>query len=389
MPHNFDTIIERRGTGSEKWAKFPPDVLPMFVADMDFHSPEPVIEALRARAEHGVFGYQTDSPELRTVIRQRLSERYAWQVEPGQILFVPGLVTGLNVVCRAFGEPGDAVLMPDPVYGPFIDAPTNNQRVRQMAVFPTTQKGQTLRYEIDFDALKEAVTPQTRVFLFCNPHNPVGRVYTRRELEQVAEFCLRHNLILCSDEIHCDLVYQPNRHIPIASLGPEIAQRSVTLMAPSKTYNLPGLGLGFAIAQNPELLQQLNEAQKGLVPLVSAMGFTAAEAAFRDGQPWLDDLMVYLKANRNALISYVETHWSEISTTCPEGTYLSWLDCRQARIPGNAYEFFLNEGKVALSDGKGYGPAGDGFVRLNFACPRSMLMDGLGRMDTALQKVGR
>jgi cystathionine beta-lyase len=242
------------------------------------------------------------------------------------------------------------------------------------------------RYTIDFDAFERAITPRTRVFILCNPHNPVGRVYQRDELTRMADICLRHDLIICADEIHADLIFQGHRHIPIASLAPEIAERTITLMAPSKTFNLPGLKCAYAIIPNPALRQKFTDARLDLVPQsVNLLGYIATLAAYREGQPWLDELLRYLEANRDTVSQYVAAHLPGVTVGKPEGTYLAWLDCRQAGIPHHdPYTFFLERAKVALNDGATFGTDGQGFVRLNFGCPRATLLQALERMQKAL-----
>jgi cystathionine beta-lyase len=242
------------------------------------------------------------------------------------------------------------------------------------------------RYTIDFDAVARALTPRTRVFILCNPHNPVGRVYQREELTRMAEICLRHNLIICADEIHSDLTFQGHRHTPIAALAPEIAERTITLMAPSKTFNLPGLKCAYAIIPNPALREKFTAARLDLVPqAVNILGYIATLAAYREGQPWLDALRHYLEANRDTVSQYVAAHLPGVTMGTPEGTYLAWLDCRQAGIPHtDPYTFFLEHAKVALSDGATFGTGGQGFVRLNFGCPRATVLQALERMHKAL-----
>ena len=243
MKYDFDRVIERRGTDSIKWKKYGNGVIPMWVADMDFISAESIIKALHQRVDHGIFGYPLPSEELRAVIRERLGRLYHWEIEDDDLIFLPGLVTGLNVAFQAYAAPGDGVLAQTPVYFHFIKDPVWHGRILNDP--PLVQKGDT--YEIDFDQFEKAITDRTRIFVLCNPHNPVARVFTLKELERLAETCLRHHLIIISDEIHCDLLYPGYRHIPIATLSPEVADRTVTLMAPSKTYNLAGLHCGFGI----------------------------------------------------------------------------------------------------------------------------------------------
>lgn len=386
MSYDFDQIVQRRGTGSAKWEYYPDGVLPMWVADMDFASPEPVRQALHERAAHGFFGYSMPSARLAEVICARLARLYGWQIEPQQIVPVPSLVSAINIACRAFGEPGDSILTMTPAYPPFLGSPGYQQRACDTAQLAVAADGPILRYAIDFDALEAAFHSRTRMLLLSNPHNPVGTAYDRATLERLAELCLRHNAVICSDEIHCDLLLGDTRHIPTASLSPEIAARTVTLISPSKTFNLPGLGCGLAIIGDPELRKQFQQAEQGIVPHVNAMGLAAARAAFEECDGWLEALRAYLTANRDYYVDYVTSHMPGVRTTVPEATYLAWLDCREAGITGSPYKFFLDEARVALSDGAAFGPGGEGFVRLNFGCPRAMLTEGLERMRAALER---
>ena len=383
MKYDFDQVIERRDTDSMKWTKYSDDVIPLWVADMDFTSAEPVIRALHERIDHGIFGYTLPTTELRTVIRERLKRLYEWDVCDEEIVFLPGLVTGLNISFHAYAEPGEGVLIQPPVYFHFVRDPVVRGRVLNDPQL--VQKGDT--YEIGFEAFEASITDRTRLFLLCNPHNPVGRVFTAKELQKLAEICLRHNLIICSDEIHCDLLYPGYHHVPIATLDPEVANQTVTLMAPSKTYNLAGLGCGFAIIKNPRVRNVWESFSRSLIPWVNIMGHVAALAAFKGGQEWLDQVLLYLKANRDYLGQYVESYLPGIRMTRMEATYLAWLDCRNSGIPGNPFEFFLNEAKVALNDGREFGKGGQGFVRLNFACPRKTLAEALDRMRNALRRL--
>jgi cysteine-S-conjugate beta-lyase len=384
MRYNFDQIIDRRCSDSGKWNYYDPDVLPVWVADMDFLSPEPVIRALRARVEHGCFGYGTEPAELREIVVSRLKTLYDWTVQPEDLIFLPGVVTAFNLACNAVGAPGDGVLIQTPVYPPFLTAPANaGLRRDEMEL----TRGCDGRYSVDFDAFEAAIQPSTRIFLFCSPHNPVGRVFTRAELERTAEICQRHNLVICSDDIHCDLVFAGYRHIPIASLDASVAQRTITLIAPSKTYNIAGLECSVAIIQNADLRKQFQAARKHLVGGPNIMGFVAALAAYRDGQEWLDQCLSYLEGNYNFLMRYVAEQLPGISMSPMEGTFLSWLDCRQAGIAGNPFEFFMSKARVGLNDGCTFGRGGEGFVRLNFACPRPILVEALDKMRAALRNL--
>jgi cystathionine beta-lyase len=356
-------------------------VLPLWVADMDFRSPEPVVRALHERVEHGVFGYGGDPPGLREVIVERLQSLYSWRVSPEDLIFLPGVVTGFNLATHAVTSPGDGLLVQTPVYFPML-------RVADEVGLTNDEMELTRRadgvYEVDFDLMEQTIGDRTRIFLLCNPHNPVGRVFRRDELERMAEICLRHQIVICSDEIHGDLILSGHRHLPIASLSPEIADQTITLMAPSKSYNIPGLKCSVAIVQNRELREKLQRTYRGLVHGVNILGYTAALAAYRDGQPWLDEVLRYVEANLDFLMQYVEEHLPGISMSRPEGTYLAWLSCHEAELPCNPHEFFLQEARVALNDGAVFGRGGEGFVRLNFACPRSLLAEALDRMKAAL-----
>lgn len=381
MTSCLDRIIDRRCTDSIKWRHYAADVLPMWVADMDFPSPEPVIRALRERVEHGIFGYGCEPTELREVLVDRLHRLYDWQVSADSIVFLPGVVIGFNLACHALGRPGDAVLVQTPVYPPILHAAaTTGLQSRQMEL----TRGPNGRYSIDMEAFAAAAAAPTRLFILCSPHNPVGRVFRRDELEAMAEICLRHGVTVISDEIHCDLVFSESLHLPIASLDPEVAAHTITLMAPSKTYNIAGLGCSFAVIQNPDLRRTFTEASRGLVGHPDILSYTAATAAYRDGDPWLAAVLRYLQGNRDLLLREAPARLPGIAIGQPEGTYLAWLDCRQAGLPGSACDFFLQQARVALVDGADFGQGGQGFVRLNLGCPRSLLEEALERMSAAL-----
>ncbi len=383
MIYDFDQTIERRGTDSVKWGYYPEDVLPLWVADMDFRSAEPVLQALRERVDHGVFGYTRPAPALKTAIQERLSRLYQWAVNEDEILMLPGVVTGLNVAIQAYSVPGESILAQPPVYFHFLRDPVHHRRV--LIDPPLSRKHDT--YEIDFDRFEKSIDNQTRVFILCNPHNPVGRVFSRGELEKLAEICVRHRVIICSDEIHCDLVYPGYRHIPIATLSTEVSDRTVTLMAPSKTYNVAGLECGYAIIKNRDLRRIWQNASYGIVPGVSVMGQAAALAALSGGQEWLDQVLIYLQHSRDFVAEYIRQSMSAIRMCRTEATYLAWLDCSDTGIPGNLADFFLREARVGLNNGPDFGKGGEGFVRLNFACARTTLADALTRMSAALARL--
>lgn len=385
MAFDFDNSPDRWGTDSGKWSAYAPDVLPMWVADMDFASPPAIVEALQERVAHSVFGYGGDNTKLRAALVERMARLYGWEIEPTSIVFLPGLVSGLNVVSRAVGEPGDGVVVHTPVYGPFLSAPVNQERILRVAPLVAVQNGQYLDYTVDYGRFDAVTDEKTRLFILCNPHNPVGRAFRRDELEKMAEVCERHDLVICSDEIHCDLLMGDVKHTPIASLAPEIAQRTITLMAPSKTFNVPGLGFSLAIVPNPALRKQVEKAAMGIVPHTNILGVVAAEAAYTRCDDWLAELNAYLTANRDYAVAYLQRELPKVRVTCPEATYLLWIDCRDLGIEGTPSDFFLKQAKVAVNDGKWFGEGGEGFVRLNYGCPRHILQQGLERMVGALR----
>jgi cystathionine beta-lyase len=381
MNYDFDQIIDRRGSDSVKWDLYG-DALPLWVADMDFCAPEPVLRALHERIDHGVFGYGLEPPELRPLVVERLSRLYSWEVSPEALIFWPGIVSAFNLAARAVTRPGDGLLVQTPVYFPFLRVPDNHNLVMNEMELTLRPDGQ---YEVDFDLFEATITGRTRVFLLCSPHNPVGRVFRRDELERMAEICLRHKVVICSDEIHCDLIFPGHPHLPIAALDAEIAAQTITLMAPSKTYNIAGIHASVVIIEDEDLRKRFEAARADLVPHLDVLGYTAILAAYRDGAKWLEQALRYLEGNRDYLFDYVAAgKLPGLRMAKPEGTYLAWLDCREAGLPDNAHKFFLEEAGVALNDGATFGAGGEGFVRLNFACPRATLVEALERMQEAL-----
>ena len=382
MTYDFDTPIDRRRTDSQKWQKYAGrDVIPLWVADMDFRSAPEILAALQARVDHGVFGYARPLPSTVDAMVAALRVRYGWNIEPSWLVWLPGLVVGLNVAARAFTQPGEAVLCNTPVYPPFLTAPAHQGRKAILA--PLTSDPTAHRWDIDWQALDGAVTPQTRLFFLCNPHNPVARVFRREELARLAEFCLRHNLILCADEIHCDLILDDLPHVPVATLGAEIARRTVTLMAPSKTYNLPGLGTSLAIIPDPDLRRRYLQAAAGIVAEVNCLGYAACEAAYRHGEAWRQALLAYLRANRALLLDYVTRELPGIQIEAPiEATYLAWLNVAALRLKDPVAHFEAHG--VGLSDGRHFGAEPGTCLRLNFGCPRATLREALARMKQAV-----
>lgn len=386
--YNFDEIIDRTQHSSAKWGYYDPECLPMFVADMDFRSPPSAIEAMMERAKHGVFGYTMDPPKLQNAIVERMKTLYDWDIKPEDIVFSPGMVTALNAVAKGFGNDGDGILMETPVYGPFFSATRNNRKFTQKVDMHLVQdNAQTFHYETDWDAFERAASEeQTTIHFQCSPHNPGGFLYSRADLERVAEISLKHKMMIVADEIHSDLILE-GKHIPIATLSEEVAQNTLTMIAPSKTYNLAGMGCTVLIAQNPEIRETIANTLRGMGIHVNIMGYEAAYGAYTGGNEWLTQLLAYLKANRDYALDFIQTHMPQIKTTIPQATYLLWMDFRDLPLDKTAYEFCTEDAKLALTDGTFFGGAGDGFIRLNFGCPREMLEDGLNRLKTAVDQL--
>ena len=372
---DFDTIIDRRNTASLKWDRYAgQDIIPLWVADMDFRSPPAVLDALQQRVEYGVFGYSSPPEELVEVVLAMLRHEYSWQVQPEWLVWLPGLVCGLNVACRAVGVPGDAVVTFTPVYPPFLTAP--GLAGRELITVPLVE--QQGSWEMDLEALEQAITPRTRLLMLCSPHNPVGRVWSRAEQLALADLIERHDLMVCSDEIHAGLVLDNGKtHIPFATLTPELARRTITLLAPSKTYNIPGLGCSFAVIPDAGLRRVFKGVMDGIVPHVNLLGYAAALAAYRDGEPWRQALLAYLRQNRDLVLEAIQAV-PGLKTWPVEATYLAWIDARGLGVADPASLF--EQAGVGLSDGTPFGAPG--FVRLNFGCPRSLLQLALERMQT-------
>lgn len=374
---DFTTVIDRSQTGSWKYEAFAPDVLPVWVADMDFRSPPCVLEALHRAVEHGIFGYSTARKELITVILERLATRHHWQVQADDIVFLPGLVTALNLATRLLPE-GAEVLIPTPAYPPFLSCAPHQHKTAIRV--PMNCDGKT--WTLDLDAMQAAVTPKTALLILCNPHNPTGRSFTRDELLKIANFVEKNNLLLVSDEIHCDLMLNPSAtHCSIASEFPAIASRTITLLSPSKTFNLAGIGCAFAVIENADLRKRFTPPNDDLVPHVNQFGYVAMEAAYRDGEPWRQALLTQLRENCRLVEEAVST-CPGLSMIQPEATYLAWIDCQALNLDDPAA--FLLKHKLAVGSGHYFGA--DGFIRINFACPPATLKEALNRLLTLNNK---
>jgi cystathionine beta-lyase len=369
----FDAEIDRRGTHSSKWDKYAGrDVLPFWVADMDFRAPAFVVDALRRRLDHPVYGYTRTPQALIEAFQAWLAARCGWVVEEEWLVWLPGVVTGFNLAARATAQPGGSIMIPVPVYYPFLSTPRHaGQEGIQVPLVRDRE-----RWVMDTDALASALQPGTGLFMLCNPQNPTGRAYSADELGAVAELCLRHDLVLCSDEIHCSLLLDENaRHVPVASLGPEIADRTITLFAATKTYNIPGLGCAVAVIPNRDLRRAFRQATVGLVPGIGPLEYAASTAAYQDDSGWLPALLRYLRGNHERLRQVAGPRMTPV-----EATYLAWIDVRDLGLDDPAAHFERHG--LGLSNGAEFG--GPGFVRFNFACPAALLERGLERLQRAL-----
>lgn len=378
MAYDFDEIIDRTGTNCEKWDIYKGrDIIPMWVADMDFKSPLPVINALKKRADHGIFGYTLEPDELFDAIVERMKRLYKWEIEKEWITFLPGLVSGINAVSRAFGIANDEIITTIPVYPPFLSAPENSGK--KLISVPMIEKQG--RFTLNFDEIEKSITDRTRLFILCSPHNPCGTVFTKDELTELSEICSARGVVVCSDEIHCDFILdEDKKHIPTASVSSLAAENTITLMAPSKTYNIPGLGCSFAIIPNREKRKRFTDSNRGILPHVNLMGLTAGLAALTECDDWLCELIIYLRRNRD-LVEKTINGITGLKMNHVEATYLSWIDTKKTGIE-NPAEFFEKAG-VGLSCGTYFGDKN--FVRLNFGCPKSQLIKAMTRIEKAIE----
>ena len=382
MRYDFDTRLDRRPFYSVKWCGYDPEILPLPVADMDFATAPAIQEALAQLVSHGALGYPCRPPHIAELVAAFLERRHGWSVAPDSITFLPGVLAGVRAALAAFSQPGDAFVTMTPVYPPLFAIGREMGRVARMVPLACDAAG---HHSADLDRLAEAL-PGARALLLCSPHNPVSRVFTREELERIAHLCLQHDVLMISDEIHADLVLGTQPHIPLGSLGDEIAQRSITLMAPSKTYNIAGLSLGFAIAGDAGLTQTLRQAASQTGCGITLPAWVAAVAAYGEqgSVDWLDALRDYLRGNMAFLATALARTLPEVTLSPAEGTFLAWLDCRGLDLGEEPGAFFLREAKVALNEGTMFGPGGAGHVRVNVGCPRQLLREALERMARSL-----
>ena len=380
MKHNFDQIIPRKDTHSTKWLKFSDeDVLPMWIADMDFACPSVITNAMTQRIDQGIFGY-TDTPsDLTEVFVRKVYENTEWKIQDDWVVWIPGGVVGLNVSCKTVLAPGEMAMVPSPIYAPFTEAPENMERgfVKNYLV---DSNG---RLEFDLEAIETILTEDTKMFFLCNPHNPGGTVFSKQEIEKISSICEERKIIVCSDEIHSDLILEEGlKHVPFASLNKYNEEHSITIMGPCKTYNLAGFPIAAAIIPNEELREDFVRNTKGIVAHIDSIAFVAAEAAYSKADIWHSELLDYLKFNRKILSERINKI-EGISLKGPEAGFLAWIDCRNSEI-SNPAEFFINEAKVGVHDGAWFG--NKDYVRLNFGCPSSLLEDAISRIEKAFSQ---
>jgi cystathionine beta-lyase len=387
MKWNFDEEVSREGTDCVKYdlrkeTFGTEDVIPMWVADMDFKTPDFIISALRKRLDHEVMGYSFRPAEYFSSISSWLFKKHHWQIQDEWICFCPGIVPALNLCTLAFTRPGDSVIIQPPVYTPFFSAVENHGR---NLIYNQLIEADG-RWVMDLDSLKDSITSNTRMIIISNPHNPVGRSWSPYELTNLAEICLKNNILILSDEIHCDLMLPGFHHTPAASLSDIIAEITVTCMAPSKTFNLAGLSISSVIISNPVLRKYFNSKIEHLhVGNGNIFGTVASTAAYLYGYQWLDELMVYLNQNTSYVIDYCRQYIPEIVPVQPEATYMIWLDCRKLGMTGEELQnFFINKAKVGLNEGSDFGPGGEGFMRMNLGTTRQRIRKAMEQIEKAV-----
>ena len=387
MKYDFDQEISRYNTASLKWDDVErqygeKDLIPLWVADMDFMSCTPVIEALKKTVAHGVFGYPIQTESYREVIADWMRKRFQWEVRPEWLHYSPGVVAALSFLVQAFTQPGDKVLIQSPVYYPFSKAVTDNGR--QLLHNPLKREGE--HYKMDFDDLRKKVALGAKMLILCSPHNPVGRVWTKEELTELGEICIANNVLVVSDEIHADLLYPGYKHTPFAAISEEFAQNCVVCTAASKTFNLAGLQNANIIIPNEKLGKMFRTVMDAPhLVRTNTFGAVATEAAYRDGEEWLEQVLVYLYQNLEFLTQYIGTNIKQLKVVPPEGTYLVWIDCSELGMSSKELEQFMRkQAKVAIDDGYIFGPGGEGFIRINIACTRKNLAEGLRRIESAV-----
>jgi cystathionine beta-lyase len=401
MQYDFDAEISRRGTNSLKWEFFTEGesrvhwertdpalgderVLPMWVADMDFPCPQPVVDALVERARHGIYGYTARTDTYHQAVVNWMARRQGWTVAPEWICTTPGVVPALNTLVRSFVAPGAKVLIQPPVYYPFFNAVQNNGATLVTNPLLYENGGYGMDYA---DLEQKARDPELKMAILCSPHNPVGRVWTRDELARFGQICLENDVLVVSDEIHADLIYKGYEFTPFAGIGPDLARNTVVCTAPSKTFNLAGLHTSNIIIPDDELRSRFQKTLRATgLGWVGAFGLVALEAAYNHGEPWLEQVLDYIQANLRYMEAYLARHIPQITLVQPQGTYLVWLDCRRLGLDGAALKrLMFDQARVFMDEGFLFGPEGEGFERINIACPRALLVEALERIKNAVE----
>ena len=382
-------MIERRKTDSSKWDNVvnlfgSADVLPMWVADMDFRIPQPIVDAVTKRAQHPIYGYTLTSGVIRSAT-DRLHRLFGWKVEPEWVMITPGVVPAVNAAVKAYAGQGGSVVVQSPAYPPFWSSVSNNNCVAATNIL--VQSGD--RYLVDFEDLeRKFVETGAKAMILCSPHNPVGRVWSREELTRMGDIALRHGAVMISDEIHCELTLNGNKHVPFATISPEFEKNSLTCYAPSKTFNIAGMHCSVAIVPDEGLRKRFNDARSGIQGSPDLFAAYAMEAAFKYGDEWLEQALTYTEGNLEYMLRYFKERIPRIKPNLPEGTYLVWLDCRDLGMDAKVLRKFFNEqAKVGLNDGATFGAGGEGFERMNIACARSILEEGLRRIENAVNRL--
>ncbi len=381
---DFDTVHPRQQTDSDKWCRYAEHVLPMWIADMDFKTPECINQGMKALIDHGILAYGQGRPiAVLKAVQQYFLRKFNWTIDEDAIIFLPGLVSGLNIAARAIGEANESLLTTTPIYPPFLKVADNQGKKLQTVELLTNPQKSYLHYELDVERIAAASDASTRLLMLCQPHNPTGRIFSREELLPVATLAAQKDWVVLSDEIHAELVLE-GKHVPYALLNDVTRQHTITLFAPSKTYNIAGLGASVAIIENPAIRKKFQAAMAGIVPSPNIFAMEAMRIAFTQAEcdAWLNALLAYLKNNRDYAIQALQKV-SGLKMTCPEATFLLWLDCRATALAPDPYTVLLNAG-VALNEGSLFGQGGKGFVRLNFACPRPLLEEGISRILRAV-----
>ena len=394
MKINFDEYIERRGTNCVKWDDYKErfagldteGLLPMWIADMDFRAPQPVIDALENRIRHGIFGYNCKPDSFYNAIINWVKRRYVWEIKKDWVVFTPGVIPGFTIAIQALTQPGDGIIIQTPVYYPFANSIENNGRV----IKNNKLRIKNGRYEMDFEDLKEkARDPKTKLLILSNPHNPVGRVWTSEELKKLADICLENDIKIVSDEIHGDIIFRGHKHIPLSSLGKEVADITITTCSPSKTFNVAGLQTAYMVIPSDSIREQFNkQLTANRIFNISALGQVTLEAAYNDSEDYLIQLLDYLEANLDYMEKFIRDELKNIKLYRPEGTYLVWLDFKGTGMRNDEIKrFIIEKAKIAVDQGDWFGEGGEGFARFNIACPRSTLERAMNQLKKALDEI--